>query len=216
MDEIQTDPLLFDDEAKARQKLARRLVSMAVFMVILAVPIAIGAYRIWRLRTGLREEQLLAEAELKKPQPKPDAYGSLGALYLEQGRIAEALPLLEQAARIEAAGKRGTQDSLTLAKAHLLGSEKGVPGALTSSAAAALKQSLSLAEGLPVGRKAATYFSAGLFYRQLGQKAEALAALEKAVALQPDDWVDEGAGVRYKKAGLSGYYQKMLAATQMD
>jgi tetratricopeptide (TPR) repeat protein len=216
MDEIQSDPPVSDEEAKARQKLGRRLVSMAVFMVILAVPIGIGAYRIWRLRTGLHEEQVLAEAELKKPQPKPDAYGSLGALYLEQGKIAEALPLLERAARIEAAGKRSTQDSLTLAKAHLIGSEKGVPGALTSSAAAALKQSLSLAEGLPVGRKAATYFSAGLFYRQLGKKAEALAALEKAVALQPDDWVDEGAGVRYKKAGLSGYYQKMLAATQMD
>jgi tetratricopeptide (TPR) repeat protein len=215
MDEEQVIPSA-DEEARARQKLGRRLVSMAVFMVILAVPIGIGAYRVWRLRTGLHEEQLLAEAELTKAQPKADAYGSLGAIYLDQGRIAEALPLLERAAQIEAAGKKDTQDSLTLAKAHLLGSQKGVAGALTSSAVAALAQSLELAQGLPTGRQAATYFSAGLFYRQLGKKAEALAALEKAVAMQPDDWVDEGAGVRYKKAGLSGYYQKMLAAAQMD
>ncbi len=49
-------------------------------------------------------------------------------------------------------------------------------------------------------------------------KAEALAALQQAVALQPDDWVDEGAGVRYKKSGLSGRLlpeMGMLAAAQM-
>ncbi len=75
---------------------------------------------------------------------------------------------------------------------------------------------MTLADGLPTGRQAATYFSAGLFYRQLGRQDEALVALQKAVALQPDDWVDEGQGVRYKKSGLAGYYQKMLAAAQMD
>src|SRR5882724_9302532 len=101
MDEKQVIPPS-DEEALARKKLGRRLVSMAVFMVILAIPIGIGAYRVWRLRVGLHEEQLLAEAELAKPQPKPDAFGSLGAIYLDQGRIAEALPLLERAAQIEA------------------------------------------------------------------------------------------------------------------
>jgi tetratricopeptide (TPR) repeat protein len=215
MDENQIVPS-FDEEARARQKLQRRLVSMAVFLVILAVPVGIAAYRLWHLYAGLNEEQALGEAELKKPQPRPEAYGSLGSIYLEQGRIAEALPLLQKAAQIEAQGKLSTQDSLTLAKAEIEGSEEGVPGALSSSAAAALKQSLALAQGLAVGRQAATYFSAGLFYRQLHMKAEALAALQKAAELQPDDWVDEGAGIRYKKSGLSSYYQKMLAAAQMD
>jgi tetratricopeptide (TPR) repeat protein len=215
MDENRIVPS-FDDEAKARQKLNRRLVSMTVFLVILAVPVGIAAFRLWHLYAGLNEEQALGEAELKKPQPRPEAYGSLGSIYLEQGRVAEALPLLEKAAAIEAAAKTSTQDSLTLAKAEIEGSEQGVPGASTGTAAAALQQSLALAQGLAVGRQAATYFSAGLFYRELHRKAEALAALQKAVALQPDDWVDEGAGIRYKKSGLSGYYQKMLAAAQMD
>ena len=215
MDEIQIVPP-FDEEERARQKLNRRLVSMGVFLVILAIPVGIGAYRVWRFRANVNEELALAEAELKKPQPRPEAYGSLGAIYLDRGRVAEALPLLEKAAALESAGKTGTQDHLTLAKAHLLGSRKGLPGATQARAAEALKQSLALAEGLAVGRKAATYFSAGVFYRQLGRKDEALVALGKAVALQPDDWVDEGQGVRYKKAGLSGYYQKMLAAAQMD
>jgi tetratricopeptide (TPR) repeat protein len=215
MDENQLVPS-FEDEARARQKLNRRLVSMTVFLVILAVPVGIAAFRLWHLYAGLNEEQALGEAELKKAQPKPEAYGSLGSIYLEQGRLAEALPLLEKAAQIEAQAKASTQDSLTLAKAEIEASQQGVPGALTGSAAAALAQSLALAQGLAVGRKAATYFSAGLFYRQLHMKAEALAALQQAVALQPDDWVDEGAGVRYKKSGLSGYYQKMLAAAQMD
>lgn len=215
MDENQIVPS-YDEEARARQKLNRRLVSMAVFLVILAIPVGIGAYRVWRFYRGVHEEQLLGEAELKKGQPNPEAYGSLGAIYLEQGRISEALPLLEKAAQLEAVSKKSSQDSLTLAKAHLVGSQKGVPGATTASAESALKQSLALAQGLPVGRQAATYFSAGFFYRQLGKKSEALAALQKAVDLQPDDWVDEGAGVRYKKSGLSGYYQKVLAAAQID
>ncbi len=205
-----------DDEEKARQKLGRRLVSMAVFMALLAVPIGVAGYRIWRLHQGLGEEQALAEAELKKDRPRPEAFGSLGTLYLDQGRLAEALPLLEKAAQIEAVGKHDTRDSLTLAKAQLVASQKGLAGASTVTAEAALRQSLELAKGLAPGRQAATYFSAGMFYRQLGKKTEALAALGKAVDLQRDDWVDEGAGIRYKKAGLSGYYQKMLAAAQMD
>jgi tetratricopeptide (TPR) repeat protein len=215
MDESLNTPT-FDEEAKARQKLNRRLVSMGVFLVILAIPVAIGAYRVWHFWAGVHEEQALGEAEIKKAQPRPEAYGSLGAIYLDQGRIADALPLLRKAAEIEAAGKHDTQDSLTLAKAEIMGAQQGVPGALTVEAEAALRQSLVLAEGLAVGRKAATYFSAGLFFRQLSEKSEALAALQKAVVLQPDDWVDEGAGVRYKKSGLSAYYQKMLAATQLD
>lgn len=215
MDENQTVPP-FDEEAEARRKLNRRLVSMGVFLVVLAIPVMIGAYRVWRFKAGLHEEQALAETELRKPSPRPEAYGSLGAIYLDQGRLAEALPLLEKAAALEAAAKSGTQDTLTLAKAYLLGSQQGVNGATQAHAAEALKRSLTLAEGLPTGRQAATYFSAGLFYRQLGRKDEALVALQKAVALQPDDWVDEGQGVRYKKSGLSGYYQKMLAAAQMD
>lgn len=215
MDENQIVPS-FDDEARARQKLNRRLVSMGVFLVILAVPVAIGVARVWNFRHGIQEEQRLAETELQKAQPNPQAFGSLGSIYLDQGRLDEALPLLEKAAAIEGASKAGTQDHLTLAKALILGSQKGLPGASQAKAAEALQQSLALAEGLPSGRKAATYFSAGIFYRQLGRKDEALKALEKAAALQPDDWVDEGQGVRYKKSGLASYYQKMLAAAQMD
>ena len=215
MDEIPNVPP-FDEEAQARKKLQRRLVSMGVFLVILAIPVGIGAYRVWRFHRALNEEQALAELELQKPQPRPEAFGSLGSIYLDQGRIAEALPLLEKAAALESAAKSGTQDHLTLAKAYLLGAEKGLPGATQAKSAEALKESLALAAGLSSGRQAATYFSAGLFYRQLGRKDEALQALGKAVSLQPDDWVDEGGGVRYKKAGLAGYYQKMLAAAQMD
>ncbi len=140
---------------------------MTVFLVILAVPVGIAAFRLWHLYAGLNEEQALGEAELKKPQPRPEAYGSLGSIYLEQGRVADALPLLVKADRHRRRrAKTSSQDSLTLAKAEIEGSQQGVPGALTSSAAAALQQSLALAQGLAVGRQAATYFSAGLFYRE--------------------------------------------------
>jgi tetratricopeptide (TPR) repeat protein len=206
----------FDEEARARQKLQRRLVSMGVFLVILAIPVGIGAYRVWRFHQAVNEEQKLAEAELKKPQPRSEAFGSLGSIYLDQGRVAEALPLLEKAAAIELAGKTGTQDHLTLAKAYLMGSQNGIADATQAKAAEALQQSIALAQGLSQGRQAATYFSAGVFYRQMGRKDEALKALDKAVTLQPDDWVDEGKGVRYKKSGLASYYQKMLAAAQLD
>ena len=74
MDENKITPD-FDEEAKARQKLQRRLVSMGVFLVILAIPVAIGAYRVWHFWAGIHEEQHLAEAELKKAQPRPEEIG---------------------------------------------------------------------------------------------------------------------------------------------
>jgi tetratricopeptide (TPR) repeat protein len=204
------------DEARAQKKLARRLTGMAVFMFILAIPVFIAGWRLWNVRHGLKVEQRLAEAELQKARPNPVAYGSLGAIYLDQGRVAEALPLLEKASKIEAAAGSGTQDTLTLAKAHVVGAAMKVPGASRLAAEAALQTALALGDKLPQGRKAATYFSAGMFYRELGRKEAAQKALETAVALQPDDWVDEGNGVRYKQAGIAGHYQKMLARTPFD
>ena len=81
----------------------------------------------------------------------------------------------------------------------------------------ALRQAERLAVGLASGKQAQTYFSAGLFWRQLGRKDEALTDLQQAVRLQPDDWVDLGpVEGRGKTPGLAGYYQKMLAAAEQD
>jgi tetratricopeptide (TPR) repeat protein len=85
-----------------------------------------------------------------------------------------------------------------------------------AAAGATLQQAETLAAALPTGQRARTLFSAGLFWRELGFKPQAMADLQKAVALQPDDWVDLGAGRREKSAGLAGYYLKMLAATAQD
>jgi tetratricopeptide (TPR) repeat protein len=193
----------------------RRLVSMAVFMVILVIPAFIAGYRLWRFYRDLGLEQAAAEAELQKAAPRPGAHGSLGAIYMNQGRVADALPLLQTASDLELKSKFSVHDTLTLAKAQILGSQKGLPGSLSVTAQANLRRSLQLAEAFAPGRKAAAYSTAAELYGLLGDKKAALAAWQRAVALQPDDWVDEGQGVRYKVAGLSGYYQKMLAAAQL-
>lgn len=205
------------DEAQAEKKLRRRLASMAVFLVLLAVPVGIGIWRLWVIHSDLKGAERVAEAELAKPQPQAFAYGVLGSVRLDQGRIAEALPLLQKAAALELAQGRDTHDSLTYAKAHIVGSERKVPGASLEGADQALKQALVLADKQPTGKRAATYFSAGLFWREMGgHKEQAVKALETAVALQPDDWVQGPAGQRYKSKGLAGYYQKMLAGAKMD
>jgi len=176
---------------------------------LLALPVTLAVGRFSLIYWDRFQAERAATAELARPQPAPAAYGVLGGIRLEQGRLAEAVPLLQKAADIERASRSGTRDSLSLAKA-LIG--LGRP----QEAAAALKQAEALTDKAPQGEQARTLFSAGIFWRQMGRKAEALADLRRAVALQPDDWVDLGPGGREKSAGLSGYYQKMLAAAEQD
>jgi tetratricopeptide (TPR) repeat protein len=175
------------------------------------LPVGAAVARFWALRLDSSEAERVAQKELASPRPARSAWGVLGTIRLEQGRIAEALPLLRKASALEAAAGTDSRDTLSLAKANLEGVRKGVPGASRSDAAAALQVAQALAPRLPQGKRAATWFSAGLFWQDLGRQTEALEALKNAVALQPDDWVDEGGGVRYKSAGLASYYQQMLA-----
>jgi tetratricopeptide (TPR) repeat protein len=176
---------------------------------LLALPVALTVGRFSLIRWDRFQAERAASAALAGPSPVPAAYGVLGGIRLEQGRLAEAVPLLQKAAALEMAGHQGTRDTLSLAKA-LIGLGR------LDEAAAALKQAEALTDKAPQGEQARTYFSAGEFWRQMGRKPEALADLRRAVALQPDDWVDLGPGGREKSAGLSGYYQKMLAAAEQD
>jgi|GEM_PF-3028036 tetratricopeptide (TPR) repeat protein len=188
-----------------------------VAVPLLALPLGLPVGRFALIRWDQHRAEAAALAELARPQPLPAAYGVLGGIRLEQGRLAEAIPLLQKAAVWEASQGRDTRDSLCLAKAEIDGAAKGVPGANQAAAAQALQQAERLAVGLAQGKQAQTYFSAGLFWRQLGHRDEALRDLRTAVRLQPDDWVDlgplEGRG---KTSGLAGYYQKMLAAAEQD
>ena len=184
---------------------------------LLALPLGLALGRFALIRLDQRRAESLAEDELAKPQPRPQAYGVLGGIRLEQGRVAEALPLLQAAAGWEAAQGRDTRDSLGLAQAQILGAAQGLSNASKAAAGAALAQAERLAGPLSPGKRAQTYFSAGMFWRQLGQKDKALQDLRLAVSLQPDDWVDLGPeGGREKTQGLAVYYQKMLAAAEQD
>jgi tetratricopeptide (TPR) repeat protein len=179
--------------------------------VLFLLPVAGVLAQFWALRSDSGRAEREAERELASPAPGRPAWGVLGSIRLDQGRIAEALPLLRKASALEAAAGDDSQDTLALAKANIEGASKGLPGASRRDAETALVLAQALAPLLPKGKSAATYFSAGLFWQDLGHPDEAVEDLKKAVALQPDDWVDEGGGVRYKSAGLSAYYQKMLA-----
>jgi tetratricopeptide (TPR) repeat protein len=187
-----------------------------VAVPLLLLPLGLPLGRFALIRWDQHRAEAAAVAELAKPQPVPAAYGVLGGIRLEQGRLAEAIPLLLQAARLEAANGRDTRDSLSLAKAQMDGAAAGLSGASQGAAEDALRQAERLAPGLAKGKQAQTYFSAGLFWRQLGHHQEALQDLGQAVRLQPDDWVDLGPEGREKTAGLAGYYQKMLAAAEQD
>lgn len=199
------------DSAVALASKGPRKAAWAWVIAVLFLPAFLGLAQYWALRSDRNSAEIAAEAELVKPVPKRDAWGVLGTIRLEQGRIADALPLLQKAAALEKAGGHDTRDSLSLVKANLEGAAAGIPGASLQAAAADLEQAQVLAESLPKGKRAATWFRAGMFWEDLGRKQEAVRALRKAVSLQSDDWVDLGGGVRYKSAGLSAYYQKMLA-----
>ena len=176
---------------------------------LLTLPVALGLGRFTWIRWDMYQAERLAVADLARPDPPPAAYGVLGGIRLDQGRLAEALPLLQKASDLEWASRGDSRDTLCLAKAQLQSGHR-------AAAAAALDRAEVLAGGLAKGRSAQTWFSSCMFRRQLGDKAQALRDLRRAVALQPDDWVDLGAGRRHKTAGLAGYYQKMLAAAQQD
>jgi tetratricopeptide (TPR) repeat protein len=178
---------------------------------LLFLPLAPAIAQFWALRSDSRAAEAAALRELASQKPNPAAWGVLGTIRLEQGRVAEALPLLVKAAALEAKDPRDTRDSLALAKANLDGLALGLPPASLQGAEAALQQAQGEAQNLAPGKRAATWFSAGEYWQQMGRKAEAIAALRTAVALQKDDWVDEGGGLRFKSAGISAYYQKMLA-----
>lgn len=190
---------------------ARKRVWTLFVAALFLLPFAVAVAQFWALRRDQWEAQAAAQTQLASPAPSRSAWGVLGGIRLEQGRIAEALPLLEKASSLEAIGGTDTRDSLALAKANIEGVRKGLPGASLAAAAAALLRAEALASRLAKGKQAATWFSAGLFWADMGRPADAVASLKIAVALQPDDWVDEGNGLRYKSAGLASYYQQMLA-----
>lgn len=183
--------------------------------VLMALPVALVLGRYGTMRLDRHRAEALAQRELSLPQPRPEAYGVLGTIRMEQGRLAEALPLLEKAAELERAGG-GTRDTLSLAKARLDALDRGLPGVDADQVAAALRQAETVGDLGPPGLRAQTRFSAGLFWGRLGRRDLGLADLRLAVALQPDDWVDQGGGRRQKSPGLSAYYQRMLAAAEQD
>jgi tetratricopeptide (TPR) repeat protein len=193
----------------AKQGLTRPWAILAALLFLL--PLGLPLAQFLAQRRDSRDAERAAEKELSGSLPRREAWGVLGTIRLEQGRIAEALPLLRKASQLEAVAGLDTRDTLALAKADLDGCSRGVPGATRREAEQALERAEALAPKLPQGRQAAAWFSAGLYRQELGDRPRTLADLGKAVALQRDDWVDEGNGLRYKSAGLSAYYQKMLA-----
>lgn len=188
----------------------------ALALAILILPLGLSLAQFLALRSDRSAAEAAALRELASGKPKRDAWGVLGTIRLEQGRLSEALPLLAKAASLEAESGADTRDSLALAKANVDGLKQGLPGASTAAAERALLQAQSEAEHLAPGKRAATWFSAGEFWLEMGQKDKAVAALRKAVSLQRDDWVDEGGGMRFKSAGISAYYQRMLAGALED
>lgn len=198
----------------AEKKLRRRMNSMLVFLALLAIPVAIGAWKLWSIYADIRASERWAQAQIASSKPDPRAYGILGSIYLDQGKLALALPLLQRAVQVEIEPDATGRDWLTLAKAQMRGSAQGLSQASRAQAAESLAQAERIAAKLPQGRAAATYFSAGIFYQELGQREQALRCLGKAVALQPDDWVEQGPGQRFKQRGIASYYAKMLAAAQ--
>jgi tetratricopeptide (TPR) repeat protein len=193
----------------ARPGKNRAWTALVLALFLLPLGVLLGQY--WALGSDRSGAEREAEKELASLRPRRAAWGVLGTIRLEQGRINEALPLLRKASDMEAAAGDDSHDTLALVQAELKGAGEGMPGASQKAAERALLRAEALAPKLPQGRQAATWFSAGTFWQELGRRKKAVADLQLAVALQPDDWVDDGGGRRYKSAGLSAYYQKMLA-----
>jgi tetratricopeptide (TPR) repeat protein len=194
-----------------QKKFRARMRGMIIFCLLLAVPIGIGAYLVLKMKAGLARDKAWAEAELKKAEPNPLAYGALGTMALNEGRVAEALPLLKKASALEAASKSSVQAHLIFVEAQLEGVKHAVAGGSKDEAQAALKELLGYADALPQGQRAAAWHGAGKLYAAMDEKEKARECLKKASELQPDDWVDEGGGRRYKHRGIASTYQKDYA-----
>ena len=211
LDEKQFEELTPEELAeweKAQKKFRARMRGMTIFCLILAVPIFIGAWLVWRMHLRTAADRAWAVAEMAKPSPDPMAYGALGSIFLNEGRVAEALPLLTKAAALEKAQGMSVQAHVVLAEAHLEGLKQALPGASREAAIASIREMLGYADKLPQGPDAAAWHAAGKLYAHLGMRVEATECLKKAADLQADDWVDEGNGHRYKHRGIASTYQK--------
>lgn len=211
--EASADP---DDEAKALKKQKARERGYWIFFIIFSLPVVIGIYLVWRSQRAIHAEQAWAQAELAKSVPAPQAYGVRGAGLLSDGKATEALPLLQKAADLEAAQKgSGAKALMMLIEARLMQREKdpALPEAPIRADLQRLEQrALSLAQG----QQAAAWHAAGKLYGHLGAKADAIRCLKKAVELQPDDWVQNPDGSKFKYRGVASIYQKDLAAATLD
>ena len=207
---------VLDEEAEALKKHRRRMLSMWVFFGIFSLPVFIGTYLVIRSHRAIGSEQAWAEAELAKPQPASAAYGVRGAGLLSKGQVEEALPLLAKAAELEAqAGPAvGVKALVMLSEAQVIRAEK-VP-AQAPAALAQLKRLEARAAALAPGPQAAAWHAAGKLYAHLNARADAVRCLQKAVDLQPDDWVVTANGERYKHRGIASVYKKDLAGAVLD
>jgi tetratricopeptide (TPR) repeat protein len=187
---------------------------MTIFCLMLAVPICIGAYLVLRVQWHMAADQRWAEAELQKATPDPLAYGALGSIYLNDGRVAEALSLLKHASELEMKAENSAEAHIIYVEANIEGLKKNVPGASRETALASLKEMLGYADKMPQGPDAAAWHGAGKLYAYMGLTEEARISLKKAADLQPDDWVDEGGGRRYKHPGISSTYQKDFSGAE--
>lgn len=206
----QETPIL-DDDAQALKKHKRRVWSMGLFFAIFSLPVFIGLYLVIRSHRAIAAEQAWAVAELAKPQPAPAAYGVRGAGLLSEGKAAEALPLLDKAATLEAAAGPavGVKALLMLIEAQIMLGAK-------QPAQELLKVLESRAPKLAQGPQAAAWHAAGKLYGHLGSGPDAVRCLQKAVELQPDDWVQTADGQRYKHRGIASIYKKDLAGAVLD
>lgn len=199
-----------DDEAKALKKQRARERGYWIFFLIFSAPVLIGLYLVIRSQRAIHAEQAWAQAELAKAQPAPAAYGVRGAGLLADGKSAEALPLLEKAVAFEAAG--GTRNG---AKALMLLIEAEIDAA-PDKVKPSLLQLERRAPLLAQGQSAAAWHAAGKLYAHIGAKQDAVRCLKKAVELQPDDWVQNPDGTRYKARGIASIYEKDLAGATLD
>lgn len=177
----------------------------AVFLLPLAAVVLVFC----RQETDFRAAERLAEGQLSRARPAPAAWEVLGEVRLKQGRIAEALPLLERASALERAGRSSARATLSLAEAELEGARSGVPGTGPAAASETLGRAEALAPLLSRGQRAAAWFSAGELELGLGRRERAVADLRRAVALQKDDWTGDGPE-RRRVAGLAEYYRTQL------
>lgn len=212
-------PVLDDvDEASRLKKHRRRMRSMWVFFGIFSLPVLIGLFLVIRSQRTIAAEQAWAKAELEKAEPSPWAYGVRGAGLLSAGEPAEALPLLEKAARIEAQSgpKAGVKALLMLIEAQLDCRKKAVAGVDDAQIRGRLKELEARAVTLAQGPQAAAWHAAGKLYSHLGAKEDALRCLKKAHEMQPDDWVTAENGQRYKYRGIASIYEKDYAGATME